>query len=562
VESWSAELFFQTGGNNVKPHWITGFDQRPKIVLLPDGRLTALCLVERGGTQEVSARYSTDDGLSWGETERLFALPQDPGGWGGLQALVDRDGELQLFHLNDAHTGTFPIGKKRKKSLPMPQRRLDIWHVKSFDGRRNWQSPKCIWKGYTGALNSVIQLKSGRILLPFSRYANRTWSNRGDGLDAYTFMGEQDCTLVYSDDAGASWHESPAALRAPTPNLHAYGAVEPAVLELKDGRVWMVMRTQLGRLYESFSEDGIVWSGPQPTALLSSDSPVGLVRLPDGRIVLLWNSCLRYPYAVGGRHVLHAALSEDDGRSFWGVREVVRDPRRNEAPPPSGDHGTAYPFPALTKKGQVIFTTGQGKGRIAVVRFDPEWLNETRQKEDFSTGLDAWSTFATRGVELIPHPEEENSNVLSICKTDEHWPAAAVWNFPLGVRGRLRLRLLCRSGFSGVHIGLTDHFSTPFDREAVFYNLFNFAISPDGELLNGRKLTADCWHTLEFDWDCKERACRVRLDEQEAFVLPQLRVSAGVCYLRLRAMAEETDEAGFLVDFVECEVVSRSALKR
>jgi hypothetical protein len=546
----------------MKPHWITGFDQRPKIVLLPDGRLTALCLVETGGIQEVSARYSTDDGLSWGETETLFALPKEPGGWGGLQALVDRDGELQLFHLNDAHTGTFSTGEKRKEPFPMPERRLNIWHVKSRDGRRNWQSPKCIWKGYTGALNSVIQLRGGRIILPFARYANRTWGDRGEGFDAYTFMGEHDCTLVYSDDAGASWHDSPAALKVPTPNLHAYGAVEPVLLELKDGRVWMVMRTQLGRLYESFSEDGIVWSKPRPTGLFSSDSPVGLVRLPDERIVLLWNNCLRYPYALGGRHVLHAAISEDEGRSLRGFREVVRDPRRDEPPPPSGDHGTAYPFPAQTKNGQVIFTTGQGKGRIAVVRFDPEWLNETRQKEDFSAELDAWSTFATRGVELIPHPEEENSNVLSIRKTDEHWPAAAVWNFPLGVRGRLRLRLLCRPGFSGVHIGFTDHFSTAFDQEAVFYNLFNFAISSDCELSNGRKLTTDRWHTLEFDWDCEQRACRVRLDEQEALVLPQLRESAGVCYLRLRAAAQETDKAGFLVDSVECEVGSRSALMR
>ena len=94
-------------------------------------------------------------------------------------------------------------------------------------------------------------------------------------------MGWAECTLVYSDDAGATWHLSPAALKVPTPNLYAYGAVEPVVLELEDGRVWMLLRTQLGRLYESFSEAGVVWSRPRPTRLISSDSPVGLVRLPD-----------------------------------------------------------------------------------------------------------------------------------------------------------------------------------------------------------------------------------------------------------------------------------------
>lgn len=440
----------------MKPLWITAFNQRPRIALLPDGRLTAVFLQEMGGTQEVSARYSNDNGLSWSETETLFRLPKEPGGWGGLEALVDRDRELHVFLLNDAHTGIITTGEERQKPLPMGERRLDIWHVRSLDGVRTWSSPKCIWKGYTGALNSVIQLRNGRILLPFSCYTNRSWANRGEGLDAYTFMGQYDCTLVYSDDAGTTWHPSPAALKVPTPNLHAYGAVEPVVLELKDGRVWMLIRTQLGRLYESFSEDGITWSRPRPTPLLSSDSPVGLVRLSDGRIVLLWNNCLRYPYALGGRHVLHVAISEDEGRSFRGYREVVRDPLRNQPPPPRGDHGIAYPFPALTMDGHIILTTGQGEGRIAVVRFDPEWLNEAHQREDFSTGLDEGSTFGTKGVELIPHPDEEDATVLWIRKIDEHWPAAAVWNFPLGLQGRLQTRWLLKSGCAGAHIGLTE----------------------------------------------------------------------------------------------------------
>jgi len=540
----------------MKPLCITTFHQRPQIALLADGSLIALFIREMDGRQAVSARYSRDDGLSWSETETLFGLPREPGGWGGLEALVDRDGALHLFFLNDAHTGIIRMGEERQKPLPMDERRLDIWHVKSENGTKGWQAPERIWKGYTGALNSVTQLQNGRILLPFSCYTNRTWADRGEGLDAYTFMGQYDCTLVYSDDTGATWHQSPAALKVPTPNLHAYGAVEPVVLELKDGRVWMVLRTQLGRLYESFSEDGVIWSRPRPTPLLSSDSPVGLVRLPDGRIVLLWNGCLRYPYALGGRHVLHAAISEDEGRSFRGVREVVRDPRRDEPPPPGGDHGTAYPFPALTRDGNVILTTGQGEGRIAVVRFDPEWLNETHQRADFSTGLDEWSAFGTKGVALIPHPEDEDTKALWIRKTDEDWPAAAVWNFPLGAQGCLRIRLLLKPGFAGAHIGLTDHFSTPFDQEDIFYNLFNLPIGPNGELPDGTTLTGDCWHTLEFKWECTKRECRVGIDDGPVLVLPQLRESVGVCYLRLRSTMEEMDEAGFLVDFVECDVVN------
>jgi len=166
--------------------------------------------------------------------------------------------------------------------------------------RETWRDPQRIWQGYTGALNSVIQLRSGRILLPFSYRTPRTWRNRGKGLDTFTFRGPFDCTLVYSDDNGDSWHLSSSSLKVTTPDIvSAYGAVEPVVLELDDGRVWMLIRTQLGRFYESYSGDGATWSEPRPTRILSSDSPAGLVRLTGGRIVLFWNKCLRFPYAYG-----------------------------------------------------------------------------------------------------------------------------------------------------------------------------------------------------------------------------------------------------------------------
>src|SRR5262249_32104977 len=158
------------------------------------------------------------------------------------------------------------------------------------------------------------------------------------------------------DDGGATWSQSPAELKVPTPNLYAYGGVEPVVLQLKDGRVWMLIRTQMGRFYESFSPDGIAWSPPRATALGSSDSPAGLIRLKDGRILLFSNDCRRFPYAIGGRQVLHAAISRDEGRTWRGWREVLRDPHADQPPPPTGDHGAAYPYPTLTRDGRVLFS--------------------------------------------------------------------------------------------------------------------------------------------------------------------------------------------------------------
>src|SRR5260370_24478010 len=106
----------------------------------------------------------------------------------------------------------------------------------------------------------------------------------------------------------------------------------------------MLMRTQRGRFYESFSPDGAKWSPAKPTTLISSDSPAALLRLKDGKILLFSNACLRYPYAYGARNVLHIAVSEDEGRTSPGFREVARDHRRNQPPSIHADTGVACSF--------------------------------------------------------------------------------------------------------------------------------------------------------------------------------------------------------------------------
>ena len=142
----------------------------------------------------------------------------------------------------------------------------------------------------------MLQLRDGRILLPFSYSIPARWNNRGRTLADFSYRGYYRSTVLFSDDLGATWNTGPQSLPVPVPDIsYAYGAVEPVAIELADGRVWMLIRTQMGRFYEAFSRDGLRWSDPRPTRLLSSDSPAGLVRLADGRLVLLWNNCLRFP---------------------------------------------------------------------------------------------------------------------------------------------------------------------------------------------------------------------------------------------------------------------------
>ena len=110
------------------------------------------------------------------------------------------------------------------------------------------------------------------------------------------------------------------------------------------------------------------------------------------------------PYAYGGRHVLHAAVSAEDGASWRGYREVYRDPRNAEPSSARGDHGTAYRFPVATADDRVLFASGQSSRRRALNVLDPAWLEADRQSDDFDGALEGWSVFGTSGLAVIDHP--------------------------------------------------------------------------------------------------------------------------------------------------------------
>lgn len=554
-----------------KPRIVSSFTAEPgshypfrqnmyRALLLPDSRLIALSIArDKDRQQTMQGRYSTDNGQTWSAPQDLFQWPKEAGGFGLFEALVDQDGEINIFILCDGNSGImFP---KVEGSSPPTYDILEIWHVRSRDKIAGWEAPKRIRAGQGSDLLSAIQLRNGRLMLPYAFKINRSYENRGTGFLEYTYVGPYSSSSMYSDDKGKTWHESPDVLSVQLPDSYTYGADEPVAIQLKDGRIWMLMRTQRGRFYESFSNDGARWTPAMPTKLIASDAPAGLIRLKDGSIMLFSNSCLRYPYGYGARYVLHGAISRDEGQTWQGFREIARDPHRNEVPDTKGDYGVAYSFPTLTPDGHVLFSNWVEQGNIRHFRLmDPAWLLETKQESDFSDGLEEWSTFGSKGVEVQPDSQKSGGKLLSIRKTDVEWPAAAVWNFPAGSLGTLRLQLRLRPGFGGLLLGLTDHFSTPWDLEDGFYNVFNLPISSAGTLLPNVKLVPERWYQLELDWNTKKGECLVLLDGKPAGVIPDNRTSPqGINYLRLRSTAIQAD-GGLEVRAVSADV-SRSWAK-
>jgi len=200
-------------------------------------------------------------------------------------------------------------------------------------------------------INSMIQLRSGRILLPMnwfaSDYEHREYKGDGTGhsfrggyglfhgrnmlVEGHSHTPEFGTVVVlYSDDEGRTWKSGPNNLWIwPLPsegNIGGHSALyEPVVVEVDDNRVLMMCRTLMGCLYRCISEDGgIHWSIPEPTELVSSDSPCMMARIPStGDIVIAWNQVSPGEIMCGlKRSRICCAVSSDGGESWTNVKTL------------------------------------------------------------------------------------------------------------------------------------------------------------------------------------------------------------------------------------------------
>jgi hypothetical protein len=515
--------------------------------------------------QRLGASFSTDDGITWSERKVLFEFPKEPGMyWPVGPGFVDRSGVVHLFGLH--YFGTGPGGFYDWENC-----KSFVYHVMSADGGKTWEPPVHCEFGYlyTGAVNGAVQLTSGRMLVPISYYSRRP-------------TGKHVSMVSISDDGGKSWRPSQGECVVDTGgHLLEGGSIEPACVQLRDGRVWMLMRTQGGYLYESFSsDDGETWTEPVPSRFVSSNSPAALLRLRDGRLVLAWNNCMS-PYHEGGittsyaRYIMAMAISDDDGKTWHGYREISRV---------AGKGTVTYPFLNECSNGDILSQNG------GLYRVSPRWLMEKEYHEKFQRGLDDWMTLESEGISTAPHPDSEEASVMTLSKPNAKVPAAASLNFPFGIRGKMTLKIRLKPNDNvvmGQHVYfcLTDFFCMPRLPEVATgrrdgWGLlsvggvhpeggrFKFRIAPDGEvgIATGPGLFQDefartstvlhtgQWHMITLDWDCDRQSCTLALDNVPVANLPQLSRARGICYLRLWMNAEATAPETLLMESVEVQV--------
>jgi sialidase-1 len=120
--------------------------------------------------------------------------------------------------------------------------------------------------------------------------------------------------VYYSDNEGATWKPGETILDLPQSKA---GAQEPGVIELRDGRVMLWVRTDLGRIYRAYSRDkGKTFSELQPiTGVESPLSPQSIKRHPgSGDLILVWNNSPKQ------RTPLSTAVSSDEGMTWKHVK--------------------------------------------------------------------------------------------------------------------------------------------------------------------------------------------------------------------------------------------------
>ncbi|MBI3942529.1 MAG: exo-alpha-sialidase [Chloroflexi bacterium] len=294
--------------------------------LLSDGRVLAMY---SGGPQSPHRSEAGDFTIYARESKSQDLLAD---GWGPERPAIHhaecKSVNPALLSAADGTLWVFYLGFYRSVWIEgepdMSQTRSDVWCARSTDDGRTWTSPRIIFPGYCGATRGAIQLAGGQIAVPISY----TVPNPGRIVSA----------CVVSTDNGRSWQIGDA-IDIGQHGDHA-GAVEPTIVELRDGRVWMLIRTNLGQFWEAFSADyGMSWTTPKPTALRSPSAPGYLLRLSSGRIAFMWNNTMDRAEKLEGvgaeridgaqlnmslRDTLSMALSADDGLTWTAPVELAR----------------------------------------------------------------------------------------------------------------------------------------------------------------------------------------------------------------------------------------------
>ena len=316
-------------------------------------------------TGQINASISKDNGKTWTHYPILdkekFAIVSPV-------FVETKDGAIVIAYSNYKEK----FWDWDKKILDSPNSVLPTYAVRSMDGGKTWQDNQKLHDEWTGAIRSMIETKERNIIFTTMKLKHNPGSHT---------------VLTYtSGDNGATWKQSNILACDSCKGDHS-GLMESTVVQLKNGKIWQLIRANWGFMEESFSSDqGITWSKPQKTNIDASSSPAALTRLKSGRLIMVWNRM--YPESkttfplIGGkedpnlaetpsswqREELAMAFSDNDGKS-WTTPVIIAKVYKDDSyvfKQWDTKRWLAYPHIFESRPGKIWIMTDYGEVRVEV----------------------------------------------------------------------------------------------------------------------------------------------------------------------------------------------------
>lgn len=294
----------------------------------------AVLVLKNGNLLLAYTEFFAGDGSDWGAARINGKISRDAGrSWSQPFTIVANQGRMNVMaaSLLRLRSGKLALTYNLKNS----EADCRVLFRTSSDEGKTWSEPVTITPAIRyWVINNdrLVQLRSGELLAPVTF------------VDDWRKSHHTQNVVFRSGDAGRSWD---AGDTVDIPNGRR-GADEPGVIELRDGRIMMIIRSDLGKIFRCYSSDGARhWTAPEPMPLDSPTAPASIARVPStGDLLLVWNNSRPGPKHMNDRFPLTAAVSRDEGLTWEHIRNLDETP----------GHTYSYTSIAFLKKNRILFT--------------------------------------------------------------------------------------------------------------------------------------------------------------------------------------------------------------
>ena len=253
-----------------------------------------------------------------------------------------------------------------------PGATIPTYAVRSLDDGKTWQPPQKLHDEWTGANRDIIETKDGSIIISSMMMRHNP--------------GHHTVVTYTSKTNGFNW------VRSNVIDLggvgHHSGVTEATIEQLRDGRIWMLMRTNWGVFWEAYSNnEGLTWKNFKPTKIDASSAPGLLQRLKSGRLFLVWNRANpegQSSYRMSGgdgissevphsnnREELSVMFSDDDGQTWTKPVVIARVTEKSKI------KNLAYPRVFEARPGEIWITTTYAgfAGELSIKLHEKDFLH-------------------------------------------------------------------------------------------------------------------------------------------------------------------------------------------